>query len=290
MPDQDVAQRVLRCLRECTGYRGKFIPGDDTKPGYWGKLSFERISGLGENCKQIWQREFGTTELTDLDLSGSDLSNLIFAGANFVRCSFAGARLDGTRWFVHLIDCDFTGASLRGSAFIMANTPGTRFSSADLSGAHITYMFADGSREVDFSDAKMPGASIRMIGDVPLILSGADLTGARIEASDEWRGRMRTQMASDQLHALVAPAQAKRCFIATAACGDELAEEVILLRALRDEILLRSGSGRQLVRTYERFSPPFADWIAVSALRRNAARRFLVRPVARMCKLLRRRS
>jgi hypothetical protein len=68
------------------------------------------------------------------------------------------------------------------------------------------------------------------------------------------------------------------CFIATAAFGSPLAEEVQTLRAFRDRYLLTNAPGRLFVAIYYRLSPPLARWIASHDAARVAARSPL-RPV-----------
>jgi len=67
---------------------------------------------------------------------------------------------------------------------------------------------------------------------------------------------------------------------ATAAYGTATAEEIDTLRAFRDEVLLESTVGSQLVEWYYQTSPPVADFISENSLLRTIVRELLVDPVA----------
>lgn len=67
---------------------------------------------------------------------------------------------------------------------------------------------------------------------------------------------------SNALSFRFAPAQLKSsCFIATAAYGTPMAEQVRYLRAFRDEYLQTNRVGRWFVAQYYEFSPPFASYL-----------------------------
>ena len=79
------------------------------------------------------------------------------------------------------------------------------------------------------------------------------------------------------------------CFLATAAYGSPLAEEIVTLSRFRDEILMRSRLGAGLVRLYYAVSPPLASFIAEWKGLRVVTRSTLV-PIVWAVKLAVRRS
>ena len=69
------------------------------------------------------------------------------------------------------------------------------------------------------------------------------------------------------------------CFIATAAYDSPYANEVKILRKYRDNVLLKTFSGRIMVSTYYLVSPPVAKIISKSETLKSATRRYIIRPV-----------
>ncbi len=84
------------------------------------------------------------------------------------------------------------------------------------------------------------------------------------------------------------PAKTSGCFIATAACGTELAPEVRALSKFRDEILNAYRAGRHFVRIYYAISPVVAALIRRSSMLRLVARVGVVMPAARIARILQR--
>ena len=62
------------------------------------------------------------------------------------------------------------------------------------------------------------------------------------------------------------------CFIATAAYGSYMAEDVMVLRHFRDNYLLTNSFGKAFVRVYYKYSPPLANYIAKHEGLRKATR------------------
>ena len=75
------------------------------------------------------------------------------------------------------------------------------------------------------------------------------------------------------------------CFVATAAYGSPMADEVATLRQFRDEVLLSNAVGTKLVEMYYTYSPAIADATSQSTVLRTAMRIALV-PVVALSKLM----
>jgi poly(3-hydroxybutyrate) depolymerase len=69
------------------------------------------------------------------------------------------------------------------------------------------------------------------------------------------------------------------CFIATAAYGTPTAKQLDVLRAFRDDVLLKSTVGSRLVDFYYRTSPPIADFISQHSVVRTLVRELLIDPI-----------
>jgi hypothetical protein len=70
------------------------------------------------------------------------------------------------------------------------------------------------------------------------------------------------------------------CFIATAAYGTPMAEEIQILREFRDEYLLTNPVGQALVDIYYRTSPPVAEFITEHPSLKSVVRAGLLPAVA----------
>jgi PKD repeat protein len=73
------------------------------------------------------------------------------------------------------------------------------------------------------------------------------------------------------------------CFIATAAYGTPMADEVIILKHFRDQYLANSPLGRVMIDNYYKISPPIAYFIKDKPVLRRIAR-FIINPIVKLLK------
>jgi len=75
------------------------------------------------------------------------------------------------------------------------------------------------------------------------------------------------------------------CFIATAAYGTPLHEDIDVLRDFRDEYLMTNSAGRAFVEAYYTTSPPIADALRENEQLRTLVREGLVKPLVHISKI-----
>lgn len=75
------------------------------------------------------------------------------------------------------------------------------------------------------------------------------------------------------------------CFIATAAYGTPMADEIQILREFRDEYLLTNSLGQGLVDVYYTVSPPIAQFITDHSSLKPIMRAGLI-PIVAMCSII----
>lgn len=251
--------------------------------------------GCAAECAFFWYAEFpkqtGVSEVTTLDLSGSDLQDSVFAGAmvnSLKGASFQNAMLDRSRWYwIDISEADFSRANLHGCQMVDVAAIGAVFRHADLSKSRIVLSRSCRRGEpLDLAGANLEGATIENIGGIPLVLNGARMKGCRLIYDVRKRRSLNRLLAglSEGQRAGVVPEERVvsrgRCFIATAACGSDQHEHVVVLREFRDVVLRRSWAGRQAISLYELTSPVVAWLILHSPWAQRLVSRWMIYPLA----------
>lgn len=75
------------------------------------------------------------------------------------------------------------------------------------------------------------------------------------------------------------------CYISTATFGTDLEGKTVILKTFRDNYLQKCAVGRELVKTYYKYSPPIADYIAERDWLRSVVR-ILLLPIIGLVSLL----
>lgn len=112
--------------------------------------------------------------------------------------------------------------------------------------------------------------------------------GKKIEAIKLWRERTGKGLkdSKDAVEALahshnIEVKSESGCFIATAVCGGE-SHEVLVLRRFRDTILARTCVGRSIIAAYSVSSPPLAQILARHSGLKRLTAAMVIRPISRL--------
>jgi CSLREA domain-containing protein len=119
----------------------------------------------------------------------------------------------------------------------------------------------------------------------PAINAAAAITGLTTDQRGVTRDATPDIGAYEYPTAPVVPKSSSKCFIATAAFGTPMQDEVRYLRAFRDQYLLTNDLGRKVVELYYTVSPPVADYIREHDTLRSVVRTGL-RPLVEMSRQL----
>jgi hypothetical protein len=293
--DPDHYEKVRRVLTESTALLQKLQK----------EMTPDKLPGAFlKQCNNLWRKEFPTN--MRLDLSGANFSDMVFGGFAIILtgANLKGANLDRTWWgfMVHLSGADLTRATLRGARINGPDADGTIFREADLSEARIILRSVTRRKPADLTNANLTNASIAVDCKTPpgLILTGAQMDGCRALVAEEvlvkqainvFQARLTPEQLSQvvwedrsgspiQVDPFLSPRQkgSGGCFIATAACGTDQAQDVVTLRRFREVVLRPNRFGRKFITAYEWGSPLIANGIKCSPLCRSLVRRLIVRP------------
>jgi len=94
--------------------------------------------------------------------------------------------------------------------------------------------------------------------------------------------KVRGRWVIDRIDIRRRPFGSPNCFIATAAFGTPMEEEVLVLRQFRDNYLLTNRPGRAFVAVYYKISPPIAEYIRKCGPARVVVRAVL-KPIVQLC-------
>jgi len=208
-------------------------------------------------------------------------TSVALSGASTANASFTAPGTGGTLTF-RLTVTDNAGATETDSVNVVVNAPPTvnaganqkvspnaavtlNASASDSDGSIASYAWVQtGGTAVTLAGANTAIASFTAPGTIGTLIFQLTVT--------DNEGANSTDIINVTVFVPIAGGGGGGCFIATAAYGTPMADDVRYLRAFRDEYLQTNDAGRWFVTQYYKYSPPLAEY-----LRQNDDLRSVVR-------------
>lgn len=235
-----------------------------------------------------------------VELRHANFSSLLFNHAEFDNHNFIDCDFNGSRWFFSVIrDSNCAKSNFSDTHMLICPFVNTNCNNCDFTNTEINFFdpFTPNNFEnANFTNAKL-NTSHSFFKDKKLAsrarFTNAIMNGCRLTIKEEEQPpfNMPKKELKSLLDKIFSPEQlavmhidydgSSGCFIATATCGLN-SEEVIILRHFRDAILVNSILGRLFVKMYYRISPPIASFIESSPKACYVIRNVFVHPIARL--------
>jgi alpha-tubulin suppressor-like RCC1 family protein len=193
----------------------------------WLKLEFLSVEGTSANVRATMRMSDGTEQSDTVPVDVGAGGGEAFGLSGFVISA-------------NLTTGDYVYITGYGNVAIEGETTRT------YAGARRTVVYASISQSVPYQ------------GEVQLTYYWDKLTGVMVESSTTYADITATAKATET-H--MWEATTGLCFIATAAYGTPMAEEIEILREFRDQYLLTNSVGRAFIDFYYKVSPPIAEFI-----------------------------
>jgi len=255
-----------------------------------------------ESMWGAYAKEIGNSGI----LKQANFSGLLFNRARFLKHQFLDCDFSRSRWvfsFIENSDCSgskFCGINTLIPPFVNSDCTNCDFTEAELN--NIDLLGKNIFKDANFTNAKLSTSHSFFKNKKPqrkTKFSGAIMNGCNLVIKKELADEHNIPEKEIQLllEQIFSPEQLKvmnidfggaangqnktsGCFIATAACGID-SQEVMILRHFRDSVLLNNALGRLFVRIYYQVSPGIASMIASSPKAKYIVRRLLIRPWAK---------